>query len=402
MRGRPYIHAPGGLADDEATGLGVDLAADDEFLQVTARQGARRRSTSVGLDFETVDDAIGLGSQQGGIDPATHPALRLHRFFARQQQVIGQTQRRYRATTQAFFGDEVQAQPAPRSRPGARYIHAVNQHRTQRRSAVFTRERAQQFLLAVTRYAGNAQNLARTHLQADTLQIDSVLIRPRQMQTAHFHQHRTRLLHTAGQRRWLGADHQARQRRIGFLCRHAHAGHAPAAQNSARGTQGADFVQLVADIQNTATLAGQLAQYHKELFYGLRCQHRSRLIENQNGGVGKQSTDDFHPLHFANAERVHRPFGVNIQPIVAGFGNHQRVGFLQRGARLQSQPHVLGDRCCMEEIEMLKDHGHAQGARLAGVVDAHGPAIDLDRSGVHLHAAVDDFHQRGLARAVLA
>ena len=51
---------------------------------------------------------------------------------------------------------------------------------------------------------------------------------------------------------------------------------------------------------------------------------------------------------------------------------------------------------------MLKNHGHAQGARLAGVVDAYGLAIDLDRSGVHLHTAVDDFHQRGLARAVLA
>ena len=51
---------------------------------------------------------------------------------------------------------------------------------------------------------------------------------------------------------------------------------------------------------------------------------------------------------------------------------------------------------------MLKYHGHAQGARFAGVVDAHRPAIDLDTAGVHLHAAVNDLHQRGLAGTVFA
>jgi hypothetical protein len=62
------------------------------------------------------------------------------------------------------------------------------------------------------------------------------------------------------QRGRLGADHQARQRGIALLARVALAGDLAAAQHRAGGAQRADFMQLVADVQDAAAFGGQLAQ----------------------------------------------------------------------------------------------------------------------------------------------
>ena len=159
-------------------------------------------------------------------------------------------------------------------------------------------------------------------------------------------------------------------------------------------------MQLVADVQNAAALAGELAQHHKQLVHCLGREHRGRFIQNQNRRIGQKGADDFHTLHFAHAERVHRALGVHVQPVVSGFGNNQGAGFVQRRAGLQTQPDVLGHRGRIKEIEVLKHHGHAQGAGLARIGDVHPLAVHPDFACIHLHAAVDDFHQRGLARPV--
>ncbi len=63
---------------------------------------------------------------------------------------------------------------------------------------------------------------------------------------------------------------------------------------------------------------------------------------------------------------------------------------LQAYAAGQGERDVLRDAERFEQREMLEHHRHA---RLA---------VPLDRARVGLHHAVDDLHQRGLARAVLA
>ena len=99
----------------------------------------------------------------------------------------------------------------------------------------------------------------------------------------------------------------------------AHTGHAPSAQDGTGGTQCTDFMQLVADVEDAAAFASEFVQDDKELFDRLRCQHRGGLVQNQQLRVGQQGTDDLHALHFADAEGVHRPCGVQSEPVLGGF-----------------------------------------------------------------------------------
>ena len=50
LRRSAHVHTPGGLAHDQELRLGLDLAADDELLQVAARERLGRRVRPVGLD----------------------------------------------------------------------------------------------------------------------------------------------------------------------------------------------------------------------------------------------------------------------------------------------------------------------------------------------------------------
>ena len=68
------IDAPGRLRDDQQLRLRVDLAADDELLQVAARQALRRRAGAAGLDLEALDDAGRPAPRtRRGVDPAAAP-----------------------------------------------------------------------------------------------------------------------------------------------------------------------------------------------------------------------------------------------------------------------------------------------------------------------------------------
>ena len=70
--GRPHVHAPGGLFDDENARAAQNLAPDDVFLQIAARKavrGRRRRSRS---HPEALDH---LGSETLGLVAADKAAL---------------------------------------------------------------------------------------------------------------------------------------------------------------------------------------------------------------------------------------------------------------------------------------------------------------------------------------
>jgi hypothetical protein len=110
------VDTPGRLADDQHLGAGGDLAADDELLQVAARQAHRRGVGAAGLDLEARDQLVGHAPHLRVRNPAAAPRYGLG---ARQQRVLGQGERRYGPAAQSFIGYEVQAQPAARTRPGA-------------------------------------------------------------------------------------------------------------------------------------------------------------------------------------------------------------------------------------------------------------------------------------------
>jgi hypothetical protein len=59
LRGGADVHAPGGLRDDQQLRVGIDLAADDELLQVAARQADLAAACGpAGLDVEALDQVL--------------------------------------------------------------------------------------------------------------------------------------------------------------------------------------------------------------------------------------------------------------------------------------------------------------------------------------------------------
>ena len=161
-------------------------------------------------------------------------------------------------------------------------------------------------------------------------------------------------------------------------------------------------MQLVADVQNAAAFTGKLTQHHKQLLHRLRCEHRGGLVQDEQLRVGQQSADDFHALHLAHAQCVHGTGGVNVEAVLRG-GVGDALGHLGEGERLvQAQPHVLGHAERVKQAEVLKHHADAQTARLLRVADVDHLAVEANLARIGLDRAVDDLHQRGFARAVLA
>ncbi len=69
---------------------------------------------------------------------------------------------------------------------------------------------------------------------------------------------------------------------------------------------------------------------------------------------------------------------------------------------LGAEDDVLEDAEVVGEHEVLEDHADAGGDRVSRRRERDLLAVDLDRARVRLLHAVQDLHQRGLARAVLA
>ena len=256
--------------------------------------------------------------------------------------------------------------------------------------------------MAIARHTGQAHDFACPHLQLDALQIHAEMVTRRQRQIVHAQHHFTCPLRARRQRGRLGANHHAAERGIAFVARVAITRHTACAQHRALVAQGANFVQLVADIQNTAPFGCQLPQHGKKAFHRLRRQHRGGFIQNQQARIGQQGADDFHALHLAHAQRVHQPLRVDGQVVGGRLFGHHLCHFRQGVARLQAQPHVLRHAQRLEYIEVLKHHGNAQRARLLRIGHAHDAPVHGDGAAIGLGGTVDDLHQGGFARAVFA
>ena len=99
---------------------------------------------------------------------------------------------------------------------------------------------------------------------------------------------------------------------------------------------------------------------------------------------------------------MHRALGLQVQAVFAGLG-HNALGHLGQAERLvQPQPDVFGHGERVKQTEVLEHHADAQLARFLRVADVHGLAVEHHLALVGLDRAINDFHQRGLARAVFA
>ena len=254
--------------------------------------------------------------------------------------------------------------------------------------------------MAVARDPGNAHHLTGANLQRNGVKVDAKLVFTRKLEIGHTQHGRTGLARMVLQLRGLRANHQARKRGIRLLGRVAHPGDLAAAQYGTGGAEFTNFMELVADVQNTAAFRGQLFQHHKEFFNCLRRQHRGRLVQNQQLRVGQQGPDDLHPLHLAHAQGVHRAAGVNVQPVFRRLGRDAAGNLGQAQAFVQPQPHIFSHRDGVKQAEMLEHHADTQRTRLLRVANMHGFAVEQHGAFVGLDRAVDDFHQGRFAGAV--
>ena len=106
-----------GWRDDQQLRVRVDLAADDELLQVAARQALRRRAGAAGLDVEALDQ---LGGEQIAPPLVLIQPEALTASVRVSKRVLRQRHHRHRAAAQALLRHEVQALLAAPSRRMAR------------------------------------------------------------------------------------------------------------------------------------------------------------------------------------------------------------------------------------------------------------------------------------------
>jgi hypothetical protein len=237
-------------------------------------------------------------------------------------------------------------------------------------AGVLARERGEQLLLAVAGDAGDAQDLAFAHLERRRRQVDAEAIGRASVSPRTSMAGRRRGGRVAQLRR-LGADHQARQARVGLRRRVDLARDAAAPQHGAVVAQRADLVELVADVEDAAALGRELAQGGEQRRDGLRREHRRGLVEDQQARPGEQGADDLDALALADGQRVHGAQRVDVQAVDARELGDPLVTSAAGTRLVQAEPDVLGDRERLEQAEVLEDHRDAQPARLLRAGDAH-------------------------------
>eukprot|EP01022_Parablepharisma_sp_SALTPOND_P021557 TRINITY_DN427_c2_g1_i1.p1 TRINITY_DN427_c2_g1~~TRINITY_DN427_c2_g1_i1.p1 ORF type:complete len:1458 (+),score=547.10 TRINITY_DN427_c2_g1_i1:21634-26007(+) len=402
LRRSAHVHAPGRLGHHEHRRLAFHLAADDELLQVAAREALGRRIGTGRLDLEAFDDGRGRPTGKAEVD---HAVLHIGRLLVRQQHIGRQRQGRYGTASQAFFRHQAQAGRA--ARIGREIAHRLaGQHdHVGGGTLVLAGERRQQFLLAVAGDAGDTDDLAGTHFALDVLQFGGEQVGLGQRQTIDVQLALVALrigIALALQAHQFVADHHAREAGAAFIARIAIAGHAAAAHDGGAVAQRADLVELVADVEDAAAFVGQATQGHEEFLHRLRGQHRGRFVQDQQLRLGQQGAHDFHALALAHRQRMHMALRFQLQAVLLA-GTGDALGqLLQVGLGIQAQGDVLGDGERIEQREMLEHHGNAQLACHLRVGDLHRRAVPAQFAGIGLDRAEDDLHQGGLAGAVFA
>ena len=399
LRGRADVHAPRGLRGDHELRLLADLAAHDVLLQIAAGQAARDGVGAARLHAVRADRLDRVRAH----DVGAHEPARDHAFAIRgQQRIVGERHLRHRAAAQPFLGHEREAERAPLRRVEAARRGAEDRHGVRFRERALARQRRHQFLLAVARHAGDADDLARAHRQVDAGERRAERVVGRQREVADDERVRARPRFAMLRMREVAADHHPRERRRRLAARVALAGDLARAQHGRLVAQRADLVELVADVEDAAALVGQAAQRLEELLDRLRRQHRRGLVHDEEARVLQQAAHDLDALPLADRHRVHVAGGVERKSVLRRHVADARRKVVARAIALQRERDVVGDRQRLEQREVLEDHADAEPARARRIGDDDGLAFPRDRPGVGLDRAVDDLHQRRLAGAVLA
>ena len=97
---------------------------------------------------------------------------------------------------------------------------------------------------------------------------------------------------------------------------------------------------------------------------------------------------------------MHRAAGVDVQSVLRCFGVDALSNLGQRQTFFKSEPHVFSHCDGVKQVEVLKHHADAQSTRLFRVANVCHLAVENHLAGIGLDGAVNNFHQRRLARTV--
>ena len=205
-----------------------------------------------------------------------------------------------------------------------------------------------------------------------------------------------------GQR--LAAHHHLRQRATAGFRRVGRRHHAPVAQHRDAVGDAQHFVQLVADKDDRQPLLLQVAQIAEQLVGLLRRQHGGRLVEDQDAGVVIERLEDFDALALADRKILDARRRVEGDAKVLGGGATRACAAARSRWKPPASPRITfsvtvsgaARAKCWVTMPMPRAMA-SRGARMW----ANWP-LTHTLAGVGMVEAVEDAHERALARAVFA
>src|SRR5690625_739272 len=185
---------------------------------------------------------------------------------------------------------------------------------------------------------------------------------------------------------------------------------ATAPQNRDPVADAQDFVELVGNEHHRQAVGRQATKGSEETLRLLWCQHRRRLVQNEDSGTEVEGLENLDPLAITDREARNRSGEIDLQAAVA----HQLSCLFARLAevlpgppeRFGAEHQVVEGGEVVGKGEVLVHHPDARGKRGIGIARRQG--LKFPRGTAHFHLAVvggvvakDDVHQGGLAGAVL-
>ena len=161
------------------------------------------------------------------------------------------------------------------------------------------------------------------------------------------------------------------------------------------------LLQAVRNIDDRAALSRQPCERDEELVRLLRCEHRSRLVHDEQLRLLQQAAHDLDPLALTHRKVGHHREWLKRQAIIARHAGDALRQFLHVEGAGHGERDVLGNGERFEQREMLKHHADAQLARRRRAGDGDRLAHPAELAAGGLQRAIDHFDEGGFAGPVL-
>ena len=167
-----------------------------------------------------------------------------------------------------------------------------------------------------------------------------------------------------------------------------------------------NFVHLMGNINNCYVFRFQLRDDAEQMLYLRIGQRRGRLVHDDNAAVIRNCLGDFHHLHFCNRKVAHLFIRIHIQIELLKQLDAVVAHFLviddQSLAGRAPQPKVFADASLRNRRKLLMDHGNTRVERFQCIFKVDLFAFENNLARSRWMDTDQAFHQRRLARAVLA